>query len=103
MPKRPSAKNLKECALNSVAQNIEEICYGYSRGSKELAKFYHEEQYLEVEGPFVVRFSDSIIAIMVGINLFSLQIAIHNELKHGKSPFWQENALFVSKAKINVF
>ena len=29
--------------------------------------------------------------------------AVHNELKHGKSPFWQENALFVSKAKINVF
>ena len=56
MPKRPSAKNLKEWALNCVAQNIEEICYGYNRGSKELAKFYHEEQYLEVEGPFVVRF-----------------------------------------------
>ena len=61
MPKRPSAKNLKECALNCVAQNIEEICYGYNRGSKELAKFYHEEQYLEVEGPFVVRLSDFII------------------------------------------
>ena len=58
MPKRPSAKNLKEWALNCVAQNIEEICYGYNRGSKELAKFYHEEQYLEVEGPFVVRLSD---------------------------------------------
>ena len=56
MPKKPSAKNLKEWALNCVAQNIEEICYGYSRGSKELAKFYHEEQYLQVEGPFVVRF-----------------------------------------------
>ena len=56
MPKRPSAKNLKEWALNCVAQNIEEICYGFNRGSKELAKFYHEEQYLEVEGPFVVRF-----------------------------------------------
>ena len=84
MPKRPSAKNLKEWALNCVAQNIEEICYGYNRGSKELAKFYHEEQYLEVEGPFVVRFSDSIIAIMVGINLFSLQYSVARTPQVGK-------------------
>ena len=30
-------------------------------------------------------------------------IEMHNELKRGKSPFWQDNALFVSKANINVF
>ena len=28
---------------------------------------------------------------------------IHNQLKCGKSPFWQDNALFASKAKTNVF
>ena len=25
----------------------------------------------------------------------------HNELKRGKKPFWQDNTLFASKAKIN--
>ena len=33
---------------------------------------------------------------------FSIWAILHNELKHGKSPFWQDNALFASKAKINV-
>ena len=28
---------------------------------------------------------------------------LHNELKRGKSPLLQDNALFSSKAKINVF
>ena len=28
---------------------------------------------------------------------------IHNELKRGKIPFWQDYSLFASKAKINVF
>ena len=32
-----------------------------------------------------------------------LPSTIYNELKHGKSPFWQDNALFASKAKINIF
>ena len=27
----------------------------------------------------------------------------HGELKHRKNVIWKENALFVSKAKINVF
>ena len=27
----------------------------------------------------------------------------HNELKCGKIPFWLDNAMFVSKAKINIF
>ena len=33
----------------------------------------------------------------------SVSGSIHNELKRGKSPFWQDNALFTSKAKINIF
>ena len=31
------------------------------------------------------------------------QVTVHNELKRGKNPFWQANALFAAKAKINVF
>ena len=33
---------------------------------------------------------------------FSVTVML-NELKCGKNPFWQDNALFASKAKINVF
>ena len=29
--------------------------------------------------------------------------SIYNELKYGKSPVWQDNALFASKTKINIF
>ena len=32
-----------------------------------------------------------------------LVVPKHNGLKRGKKPFWQDNALFASKAKINVF
>ena len=32
-----------------------------------------------------------------------LLLCLHNELNAEKSPFWQNNALFASKAKINVF
>ena len=31
------------------------------------------------------------------------QVTVHNELKRGKNPFWQDDTLFASKAKINVF
>ena len=31
------------------------------------------------------------------------QVTVHNEPKRGKNPFWQDNTLFASKAKINVF
>ena len=31
-----------------------------------------------------------------------LAVPKHNELKRGKNPFWQDNALLASKAKINV-
>ena len=31
------------------------------------------------------------------------KFSMHYELKHGKSPFWQDNALFASKTKINIF
>ena len=38
------------------------------------------------------------------IIIFHGDILTHNELKSGKNPFWQDNAmLFASKAKINNF
>merc|ERR1712241_1435006 len=52
MPIKPSALSLKECSLNQVALKIELICYGQIKGSKELAKFINDEDYLKVAGPF---------------------------------------------------
>ena len=34
---------------------------------------------------------------------FGVGTYAHNELNPRKNPFWQDNALFASKAKINVF
>ena len=36
------------------------------------------------------------------LNLLKLWFTFHNELKCEKNPFWQDNALIASKAKINV-
>ena len=56
MPARYSALKLKHFALECVALNFEWICYGYKKGSKELAKFIQEEGFLQIEGPLVVIF-----------------------------------------------
>lgn len=53
MPKRPSPLSLKQCVLNVVALHCESICYGLTKGSKELARFIHTEGFAEVPGPFV--------------------------------------------------
>ena len=53
MPKKPSPKSLKDCALKEVSLNIEYLCYGLHKGSKELAKSIHDEDFLDIEGPFI--------------------------------------------------
>ena len=52
MPTKPSPQSLKTCALKEVSLHCEWICYGYKKGSKELAKYIHNEGFLEVDGPF---------------------------------------------------
>ena len=58
MPQRPSPRALKSWALDSVALNIELLCYGCAKGSKALNKCIQEESYFKVEGPFVVNFCE---------------------------------------------
>lgn len=53
MPKKPSPLSLKQYALSEVSMHCELICYGMKKGSKELAKYIHEEHYNSIEGPFV--------------------------------------------------
>lgn len=53
MPKRLSPKTLKQFALVGLSRHCEWICYGYKKGSKELAKYIYDESYTQVKGPFV--------------------------------------------------
>ena len=52
MPCRPSAKSLKQCCLDSVATNLELLCYGEKKGSKTLAKIIESDDYKRYDSPF---------------------------------------------------
>lgn len=53
MPRKPSPNTLKQFALKEVALHCESICYGHKKGSKELAKYIHNEDFVKIAGPFV--------------------------------------------------
>ena len=53
MPQKACPPTLKERSLKEVSMNIELLSYGIPKGSKELAKCIHDENYLSVKGPFV--------------------------------------------------
>ena len=52
MPCRPSAKSLRQCSLDAIATNLEFLCYGFHRGSKDLACLIESDQYKDYASPF---------------------------------------------------
>ena len=53
MPCKPSPKTLKQFCLDSVALNLEMLCYGTPKGSKALAEIIESDRFKEYASPFI--------------------------------------------------
>ncbi len=52
MPCRPSPKSLRQSSLDAIAMNLELLCYGVRRGSKELSELIESSKFKEFSSPF---------------------------------------------------
>lgn len=52
MPLRPSPKSLKQSSLDSVANHLELICYGFAKGTKGLSQLIDSDGIKKFKSPF---------------------------------------------------